>query len=190
MKFHVSMGRLVRFSRGGKASFHINVLNNAPFEIEAKEGIEEVSKQLPRQSLSKHRVMEIPVQYINQHMNTYSIHRKFQCSQMFVLFMSECAFKKLKTNKAHRQCLRACAQVLCEQKGWDRGRWVRSPTGCCAHGSCQAWLQKQHGWHHVGQFSPWLHEQAQETLLLPFRRFISGREGILGSERVFANREW
>ena len=29
-----------------------------------------------------------------------------------------------------------CAQVLCQQKGWDRGRWVGSPKGCCAHGSC------------------------------------------------------
>ena len=29
-----------------------------------------------------------------------------------------------------------CALVLCQQKGWDRGRWVGSPTGCCAHGGC------------------------------------------------------
>ena len=25
---------------------------------------------------------------------------------------------------------------LHQQKGWDRGRWVGSPPGCCAHGSC------------------------------------------------------
>ena len=42
MKFHESDGRLVRFSRGGRACFRINVLNCAPFEIEAHEGIEEV----------------------------------------------------------------------------------------------------------------------------------------------------
>ena len=44
MKFDPSKGRLVKFSRGGRAHFHIRVLNFAHFEIEAKEGIEEVCK--------------------------------------------------------------------------------------------------------------------------------------------------
>ena len=28
------------------------------------------------------------------------------------------------------------APVLRQQKGWDRGRWVRSPAGRHAHGGC------------------------------------------------------
>jgi len=37
----------VRFIRDGRACFHVNDLNCASFEIEAKEGIEEVCKQVP-----------------------------------------------------------------------------------------------------------------------------------------------
>ena len=47
MKFDPSKGRLVKFSRGGRACFHVHVQNFAPFEIEAKEGIEEVCKYVP-----------------------------------------------------------------------------------------------------------------------------------------------
>ena len=42
------MGRLVRFSKGGRAHFHVNVPNHAPIEIEAAEGIEMVCKQILR----------------------------------------------------------------------------------------------------------------------------------------------
>ena len=47
MKFCTSKGRSVRFIGGGIARFRVEVLNCAPFEIEAKEGIEEVCKQVP-----------------------------------------------------------------------------------------------------------------------------------------------
>ena len=34
----------------------------------------------------------------------------------------------------------AAARLGCKRTvvgtGWDRGRWVGSPAGCCAHGSC------------------------------------------------------
>lgn len=46
MEFYPSMGRLVRFSRGGRARFYVNVPNHAPIEIEAAEGIEMVCKQI------------------------------------------------------------------------------------------------------------------------------------------------
>ena len=59
--------------------------------------------------------------------------------------------------------------------------------------TCTRWLLglavKCHGWDHVGQLLPWLHGQALKTLLSSCRGFISGREGCLGPERVYANRE-
>ena len=41
----------------------------------------------------------------------------------------------------------------------------------------------------LGQFLLWLHGQTKKTLLSPSSAFISGREGCLGSEQVFDNRE-
>ena len=45
-------------------------------------------------------------------------------------------------------------------------------------------LSKCHGWDRASQFLPWLHGQAQKTLLSPCRGFISGRKGYLGSEQM------
>ena len=57
--------------------FHVKILNCAPFEIEAKEGIEEVCKQVPGkvQSFPSHTQTDgdSNVVYIKQHMNTHHI---------------------------------------------------------------------------------------------------------------------
>ena len=28
-------------------------------------------------------------------------------------------------------------KILCQQKEWDRGRWVEASAGCCAHGGAR-----------------------------------------------------
>ena len=50
--------------------------------------------------------------------------------------------------------------------------------GCKRNMVCTKWAN----------IPPRLHKQAQKRLLSPFGGFISGRDGGLGSEQVFANK--
>ena len=62
---------------------------------------------------------------------------------------------------------------------------VMAGTGWHAY----AWLWNSHGWDRVGHLSPWLHRQAYNKTLSPCRGLIYGKEGCLGSERVYDNQE-
>ena len=46
MNLHPSKRCLVRFNRDARAKFHVDVLNPATFEVEAKGGLEEVCKDM------------------------------------------------------------------------------------------------------------------------------------------------
>lgn len=46
MNFHPSNGCLVQFNRDARAKFCVHVLKPAAFEVEAKDGLEEVCKEV------------------------------------------------------------------------------------------------------------------------------------------------
>ena len=46
MNLHPSKGYLVRFNRDARAKFCVRVLKPAAFEVEAKDGLEEVCKEV------------------------------------------------------------------------------------------------------------------------------------------------
>ena len=46
MNLHPSKRCLVKFNRDARAKFHVHVLNPAAFEVEAKDGLEEVCKKI------------------------------------------------------------------------------------------------------------------------------------------------
>ena len=84
-------------------------------------------------------------------------------------------------------CLQQWRRVTCTcpvaaRLGCER---VMAGTGWHAY----AWMWNSHGWDRVGHLSPWLHRQAYKKTLSPCRGLIYGKEGCLGSERVYDNQE-
>ena len=79
-----------------------------------------------------------------------------------------------------------CAgSVSGERMGRGGGGWL-PPTGYCTHGTAARLGCKRTT---VGTWWANSHPGCMSRLLSPFRGFISGREGFLGSKWVFASRE-
>ena len=82
------------------------------------------------------------------------------------------------TGKTCRLCIR-------RKGGKGGGGCMGSPAGCCTHGSCLKgpWLTVGGPIHALATWAG-----LENTTLTFLGGFISGREGFLGSKRVFANK--
>ena len=99
-----------------------------------------------------------------------------------LLVTSHCAL-----HRNDSPCMLARKFLVSRKGGAGRGGWghwqgdmqmAATRLGCKRAMVCTEWAN----------IPPWLHKQAQKRLLSPFWRFISGRDGGLGTEQVFANK--